>query len=184
MHNPAEEEFRLRPLTEPDLPLLAGWIQAPHVGRWWHEPVGLADVRTDYLPCIQGTDPTHALILEVQGQPAGFAQWYRWVDNLEHAGKLGAFDDEAGLDYLLAEPGRCGHGLGTRLIAAILAEIVQTWPEVGGVLVDPEEGNRASRRVLEKNGLSLVRVVEIADPSGYPIGPTAIYRRRFSAPPR
>ncbi|MGI8667615.1 MAG: GNAT family N-acetyltransferase [Jatrophihabitans sp.] len=174
----------LRPLTEPDLALLVGWVAAAHVSRWWRDPATADAVRADYLPCIQGSDPTHVLIAELDGRPLGFAQWYRWADNTEHAASLGAAMDEAGFDYLIGDPGDCGIGLGTRLIAAIIDRLRRAWPEVGGVVVDPEEANLASRRVLEHNGLDLVRLVQLADPSGSPIGPTAVYRRRFSAPPQ
>ncbi len=184
MRTPADEVLTLRPLTEADLPLLARWIARPHVARWWHEPGGLADIRAEYLPCINGADPTQALVVELADTPVGFAQWYRWADNAEHAQLLGAASDEAGIDYLLGETQYCGRGLGSRLIATMLDRIRTGWPAVGGVLVDPEQRNLASCRVLEKNGLRLVRLVEIADPSGHPIGPTAIYRRRFSAPPQ
>jgi aminoglycoside 6'-N-acetyltransferase len=174
----------LRPLTESDLPLLAEWLARPHVARWWYEPVGLAAIRAEYLPCIHGTDPTQALVVEVDGAPAGFAQWYRWADNADHAQKLGATDDEAGIDYLLAEPSHCGRGLGSRLVADLIQRLRLAWPAAGGLVVDPEHSNQASCRVLEKNGLSLVRVEQIDDPGGYPLGPTAIYRRRFSEQPR
>jgi hypothetical protein len=46
-------------------------------------------------------------------------------------------------------------------------------------VVDPEYGNQASCRVLEKNGLSVVGIEQIEDHDGYPLGPTAIYRLRF-----
>ena len=172
-----------RPLTEPDLPLLAEWIARPHVARWWYEPVGAAAVRAEYLPCIRGTEPTHALLAHLDGIEVGFAQWYRWADYPEHAGKLGAADDEAGIDYLLADSARCGQGVGTRLVGALIEQIRQAWPAVGGLVVDPEHSNRASCRVLEKNGFRLVRVVQL-EADGHPQGPTAVYRRRLSGQPR
>ncbi|HET6211149.1 MAG TPA: GNAT family N-acetyltransferase [Jatrophihabitans sp.] len=169
----------LRPLAVDDLPLLAEWITRPHVARWWYAPVGLAAVREEYLPCIEGDEPTQARVVEIDGSPAGFAQWYRWADNLEHAAKLGAAQDEAGFDYLLAEPRHCGRGIGTRLIAELIRQVRSSWPELAGLVVDPEQQNRASCRVLEKNGLHLVRVARIEDTDGYPLGDTAIYRCRF-----
>ena len=169
----------LRLLTEDDLPLLADWIARPHVARWWYAPVGLAAVRADYLPCIEGRDPTQARIVEIGGHPAGFVQWYRWDDNLDHAAKLGADPDEGGFDYLLADPGYCGQGLGTQLVAELIRQVRMTWSDLAGVVVDPEVQNRASCRVLEKNGLRLIRVTRIEDTGGYPLGDTAIYRMRF-----
>jgi len=170
----------LRSLTEDDLPLLAEWVSRPHVARWWYAPVGLEAIRAEYLPCIQGSEPTQVRVVEIGGQPAGFAQWYRWADNPEHAAKLGADPDEAGFDYLLADPAYCGQGLGTQLVAELIQQVRSTWPELGGLVVDPEAQNRPSCRVLEKNGLRLVRVARIEDTDGYPLGDTAIYRHRFN----
>ncbi|HEX8767079.1 MAG TPA: hypothetical protein VF714_01845, partial [Jatrophihabitans sp.] len=48
-------------------------------------------------------------------------------------------------------------------------------------LVDPEETNLASRRVLEKNGLCLVEVKQLVNLDGAATGPSAIYRCRFPA---
>ncbi|HJQ01536.1 MAG TPA: GNAT family N-acetyltransferase [Jatrophihabitans sp.] len=183
MHTTTGNTLAFRPLTESDLPLLAEWIARPHVARWWYEPVGSAAVRAEYLPCVHGTEPTHALVAQLDGIEVGFAQWYRWADYPEHAGKLGADEDEAGIDYLVADPARCSQGFGTRLVGALIEQVRLAWPAVAGLVVDPEQGNRASCRVLEKNGFHLVRVVQL-EAEGHPVGPTAVYRRRFSAQPR
>jgi aminoglycoside 6'-N-acetyltransferase len=177
-----EPSLRLRPLTAPDLALLVDWVERPHVSRWWHDPVGWAEIEAHYLPCVTGTDPTHALIVELEGEPIGFAQWYRWLDYPDYGGKLRAADDEAGMDYLLGSERHCGHGVGTRLIAALLDLVRHDWPDARGVVIDPEVANQASRRVLEKNGLQLVFCAQVEEPSAY--GPSAVYRLRFSAPPR
>ncbi len=171
--------IRLRSLVVADLPLLSGWFAAAHVERWWHESSDPARVRAEYLPCVEGKEPTRALIAELPTGPFGFAQWYRWSDYPDHARSVGADPDEAGFDYLIGPPTACGRGLGTQLIAALVGHILQRDPTVAGFVVDPEVANAASRRVLEKNGFELVAVKDIPDPDGHPIGPTAVYRRRL-----
>jgi RimJ/RimL family protein N-acetyltransferase len=171
----------LRPLTVADLPLMCRWISAPHVHRWWHDSSDPAAVSAEYLPCIEGGEPSHPLIAESPAGPVGFLQWYRWRNYPDYAGRIGAGSDEAGFDYLIGEPEFCGKGLGTRLIAALIDHILEQDPTVGGFVVDPEQANTASRRVLEKNRLLLVGVTEIADPEDPQTGPTAIYRLRLTA---
>jgi aminoglycoside 6'-N-acetyltransferase len=171
----------LRPMTAADLPLMCRWLGEAHVHRWWHDSAEPAAVSAEYLPCIEGVEPSHPLIAELPTGPVAFLQWYRWADYPDYGAQLDARPDEAGFDYLIGEQAYCGHGLGTRLIAALIRRIREQDPTVGGFLVDPEETNTASRRVLEKNGLQLVGVKQLVDPNGPPTGPSAIYRCRLTA---
>ena len=171
----------LRPMTVADLPLMCQWLGAPHVHRWWHDSSEPAAVSAEYLPCIEGVEPSHPVIAELPAGPVAFLQWYWWADYPDYGRKVDAAADEAGFDYLIGEEACCGQGLGTRLVAALIRHIREQDPTVGGVVVDPEQANTASRRVLEKNGLRLVAVKQIDDPDGRPVGPSAIYRRRFTA---
>jgi aminoglycoside 6'-N-acetyltransferase len=171
----------LRPMTAADLPLMCRWLGAAHVHQWWHDSAEPAAVSAEYLPCIEGVEPSRPLIAELPTGPVAFVQWYRWADYPDYAARIGAGPDEAGFDYLIGEEACCGHGLGTRLIAALMRLIREQEPSIGGVVVDPEQANTASRRVLEKNGLRLVAVKQIDDPDGHPVGPSAIYRLRFTA---
>jgi aminoglycoside 6'-N-acetyltransferase len=166
-------------MTAADLPLMCRWLGAAHVHRWWHDSAEPAAVRAHYLPAIEGAEPSHPLIAELPAGPIGFGQWYRWADYSEYGRQLDAAPDEAGLDYLIGEREYCGRGLGTRLIAELISYVREQDPTVGGVVVDPEAANTASRRVLEKNGLRLVAIRQVIDPEAPPTGPSAIYRRRF-----
>jgi aminoglycoside 6'-N-acetyltransferase len=183
-HRPDPEDpagIRLRPLAVADLPLLCRWIGRPHVHQWWHDSSEPAAVGAEYLPCIEGSEPSHPLIAELPAGPVGFLQWYRWADYPDYARRIGAGSDEAGFDYLIGEAALCGKGLGTRLIAALIDHILEQDPTVGGFVIDPEQANTASRRVLEKNGLLLVAMTETGDPEDPQAGPTAVYRLRLAA---
>lgn len=170
----------IRDLELSDLPLLSAWSQRPHVERWWHEPADLDATRAAYLPVILGTDPTHMCVVELEGRPIGCIQWARWRDYPQEAGRRAAAEDEVSVDYFIGEPDLIGQGIGTRMIAAALTYVRQQAPDVAGALIDPEQGNRASCRALEKNGFRLVDVRQIQDPGEPVLGPTAIYRLRFS----
>jgi len=84
-----------------------------------------------------------------------------------------ALAGEAGIDYAIGDPAHTGHGTGTELIAALVAEVRSHYPGAG-ILVDPDARNTASRRVLEKNGFRLVTVRPVATEPGS--DPMAIYR--------
>jgi GNAT superfamily N-acetyltransferase len=80
---------------------------------------------------------------------------------------------DCGIDYALSEPAVAGRGVGTELVAALVAEVLAHHPGAG-ILSDPQATNTASRRVLEKNGFVLV--AERPVPSEPVAAPMAIYR--------
>jgi aminoglycoside 6'-N-acetyltransferase len=159
----------LRPLTEADLPTVTEWMRAPHVARWWHEDPDT--VREQYLPSIEGSDPTVVLIAARDLEPVGLGQWYRWDDNPVDRDIYGIPAGTVGFDYLIGHPRHCDRGLGTALVAALL-EVTPQLP----VWVTPEEVNEPSRRVLEKNGFELMAVKQCQHPDEPWAGPTALYR--------
>jgi RimJ/RimL family protein N-acetyltransferase len=149
-----EPRVELRPMVENDLALVAAWLREPHVSRWWREdPAAEID---GYRRCIEGTDPTVALIAEAEGGPVGWCQWYRWHE-YPQAAQFGARPGEIGIDYAIGAPDAVGRGIGTELIDALLRQARIAEP-TAPVLVAVDVANTASRRVLEKNGFRLVGV--------------------------
>src|SRR5215475_10946901 len=74
-----------RPLERSDFRLLQEWLAAPHVAVWWKECLDLASVEAKYGPRVDGTEPTHVFVVEQEGRPIGWIQWYLWADYPEHA---------------------------------------------------------------------------------------------------
>ncbi|HEU5007574.1 MAG TPA: GNAT family N-acetyltransferase [Jatrophihabitantaceae bacterium] len=144
----------LRPMVEDDLALIAGWLREPHVARWWRED---PDTEIDgYRRCIEGIEPTVALIAVAQGGPVGWCQWYRWSE-YPQSSQFAARPGDLGIDYAIGVPDAVGRGLGTELIGVLLGQARIAEPSAP-VLVAVDVANTASRRVLEKNGFRLVGV--------------------------
>lgn len=152
----ASASLSLRRMTPADLPLMHRWANAPHVVRWWREGGSLASVSANYLPMIEGTDPTVALIVELDSVPIGHAQFGRWGDFPDDAARFDARADDYCIDYFIGDAALCGQGLGTQLIARLVEYVRDDVPAPGpaGFLVDVEAANRPSCRVLEKNGFT------------------------------
>jgi len=165
----------LRPMTGQDLPLVAGWLRQPHISVWWLPGTTAEEEAAKYRArVVHGADAgTHLLTVCVAGIPVGWCQWYLWADDLAAAEAMDALPGEAGIDYAIGDPAHTGHGTGTELIAALVAEVRRHHPGAG-ILVDPDARNTASRRVLEKNGFRLVAVRPVATEPG--TEPMAIYR--------
>jgi aminoglycoside 6'-N-acetyltransferase len=160
----------LRPMTTADLALVEGWLGRPHVARWWTEDP--QQELAGYRRCISGAEPTAALVVMVDGRPVGWCQWYRWADYPESA-QYGAGERDIGIDYAIGEPEQVGRGVGTAMIAVLLAAIRERHPDAAAlVAVDP--ANAASRRVLEKNGFALAELRAI---ESEPEDVSALYRR-------
>ena len=170
-------------MTTEDLVLMHRWAHARHVARWWREDGTLDQTRQNYLPMIQGTDPTVPLVVEVDGLPVGHAQWCRWGDFPEDGARFDADPDEYCIDYFIGDPDLCGRGIGTMLIAALVEAVHDAVDSTGaapvGFLVDVEQANTASCRVLQKNGFT-------ASPDPHPdretderSGATVLYRRAW-----
>lgn len=165
----------LRPMTESDLELVRSWLTEPHVARWYLAQSSLERELAELRSCVVGKEPTHALIALTRGREIGWCQWYRCADYPKHAAGIGAEPGDVGLDYAIGDPARIGEGLGTALIAAMIARIRAEHSQAG-LVADPDAANAASRRVLEKNHFELVDVRVV--PSERSDREMAIYRLR------
>lgn len=164
----------LRPLALDDLERIAAFLAEPHVARWWLAATTAEAELAKYRRRVGGEDvATHMLAVVDDQRVVGWCQWYRWDDHPEHAAAVGALEGECGIDYAIGDSATLGRGVGTRMVAALVAEVRRHQPGAG-VLVDPDARNAASRRVLEKNGFELV---EVHTPPAA-TGPVALYRLR------
>lgn len=170
----------LRRMNPADLDFVRTWLSTPEVARWYLVGSTIADELADLRRCILGEEPTEVLVVAERDKPIGWCQWYLCRDYPDHAAAVGAEADDVGIDYAIGDPAHWGHGVGTALIAALVAHIRQ-WHPHAGVIADPEASNVASRRVLEKNGFQLLgeRPV-VSDPTPAPM---AIYRLDLKAGP-
>jgi aminoglycoside 6'-N-acetyltransferase len=164
----------IRPMAVRDLTMVHRWLQEPHIARWFTGE-STAEVELEkYRRRIERSESaTTMCVVELGGNPVGWSQWYRWEDYPASASATGAKEGEVGADYALGETDAVGHGVGTAMVAAMVEEVRRHHP-TAGLLVVPEASNRASRRVLEKNGFELVDVRPIdTEPHDRPM---AIYR--------
>lgn len=163
----------VRDMTAADLLMIGGWLREPHVARWWSDEP--AEQLAEFDEAITGCDPSHVLVVEVEGRPVGWAQWYRWADSPDEAPQYGATEHDFGIDYGIGATADVGRGMGTELIALLVHQVRQEHPGAP-ILVAVATPNVASRRVLEKNGFVLVDERMIDSEPGDEL--TALYRRR------
>jgi RimJ/RimL family protein N-acetyltransferase len=81
----------------------------------------------------------------------------------------------AGIDYLIGEVDRCGHGVGSTAIAAFTTVVFDLYPDMTTVVAVPQRDNRASCRALEKAGFSLLREQDLDSDALSEGGISAVY---------
>lgn len=143
-HNPVHR-YSFRPLTDEDMPMLAGWLAAPHVAAWWGDPQQELEAIRGHLDSIS----VEPFIIELDGRPIGYIQSYD-----PHLEEDHPYQDQPtgtlGIDPFIGEPDLVGIGHGPRL----LEEFVELLFEEGAprVIIDPDPANTAAIRAYEKAG--------------------------------
>ena len=155
----ATDSITFRRLSRPDFPLLEQWLKKPHVLRWWREPLDGAALEAKYGPRIDGIEPTFVFVIEYDGRPVGWIQWYRWADYELHARKIGAAFSDAGIDLAIGALDMIGRGLGPVVLKSFIDQIVFADSSITAVVSDPEASNVRSRRAFEKAGFESGAVV-------------------------
>jgi aminoglycoside 6'-N-acetyltransferase len=180
--------IELRPMQADDLVDLERWLGEPHVARWWRHTTPAEEFQKLSARVAGTRDPAiRMLTILERGSGAagavariGWCQWYPCGALPPGPAALGARAGDCGIDYAIGEPAAIGRGLGIQLIAALVAEIRRHHPGAG-VIADPDAANLASRRVLERNGFSLVALRAIAgERQDLPV---AVYRLDGAAHP-
>lgn len=156
-----------------DLTLVERWLGEPHVARWFLAGSSLEAELADIRSSVAGTQPVHMYVVCDDGVPVGWCQWYRCHVDPAWAADIGAEPGDCGIDYAIGDQARVGSGVGTEMIAALVALVRKALPGCG-IVADPDAGNTASRRVLEKNRFELVGIKAMdSEPTDDPM---AIYR--------
>src|SRR5699024_1045811 len=144
-----------RRVRDADLPLLTEWLSATHVQRWFpNHPKDVLTARQRYAESIADRSPLRMWVAPGDGYPIGCVQDYRVRDCDDLAVRVQRLDAVA-LDYLIADPGHTGHGLGTRMVSRFLhGVLLRDHPDAGRFVAAPDHRNRASLRLLEKVGFT------------------------------
>lgn len=159
----AEGDLAIRRLRdEPDdYALIVAWRGTPHVHEWWdpdEPPPDLAAVAAELRPTTRASDPTTACIIEVDGRPAGFIQFYPWASEGEYMREVGISvpDGAWGLDIFIGEPACLHRGIGSRAVR-LLTDQLFTNDGVSAVALATETTNTHAHAAYERAGMRAVQ---------------------------
>jgi aminoglycoside 6'-N-acetyltransferase len=140
-----EPEYGFRPVTEADLPMIAGWLAEPHVAPWWDDPeTEIAAIR-DHIDSVE----VEPLIVELDGRPIAYLQSYDPHMEDDHPYADQPFGT-LGLDLSVGVPELVGIGHGPAIVRQFVGLLfAEGAPRV---VVDPHPGNGRAIRAYEKAG--------------------------------
>ena len=158
--------FTFGPIVRADYPQVSAWLRQPHVERWWCDDPADAALEAEYGGVIGGREAAEVFIAHRQGRPLGLVQRFALSAYPEYRDEIAAWTPVPpqawSLDYFLGEPDALLRGWGTELVGQLTAGIWSRAPEADAVLVPVHADNRASWRVLERNGYRKVAHAEMA----------------------
>lgn len=140
-----ENSYDFRPVTEADLPMIAGWLAEPHVAEWWDDPEKeIAEIRA-HIDSVS----VEPLIVELDGSPVAYLQSYDPHLEDDHPYADQPFGT-LGIDLSIGPPELVGIGHGS----AIVRQFVEELFEEGAprVIIDPHPDNGRAISAYEKAG--------------------------------
>ena len=150
-------EISFQPVTRDDLPMLKGWLEAPHMREWWGEP----DEELGFIEdMVEGRDTSRPFLFSVDDEPVGYIQyWFLGHHQNEEWLKdnpwLAAFPAEAiGVDLSIGKPELLSKGIGSAALGKFTRERSREGFET--IVIDPDAANRRAVRAYEKAGYRAV----------------------------
>ena len=141
--------YAFRRVTSSDLPLLAEWLDSPHVARWWGNPAEELKEIEEHLSSIS----VEPFIILLDDEPIGYMQSYDIHAEGDHP-----YRDQPpgtiGIDLSIGDPDLIGKGHGPRIIDAFVRRLFHDG--VPRVVIDPNPANEAAIRAYIKAGFRVL----------------------------
>jgi aminoglycoside 6'-N-acetyltransferase len=160
-----DADLRIREMRDEqaDYDLISRWRSEPHVHEWWDPddpPLTAEGAAEQYGPRARGEEKTTACIVELEGRPIGYLQFYRWRPSAEAEEELDiqADPDTFGIDVFIGEPELIGRGIGTRVVE-LACRYLETNRGASWIALTTEIANERAQRAYEKAGFRKVRRV-------------------------
>jgi aminoglycoside 6'-N-acetyltransferase len=157
-------DLSFRPIDEDgDVARIVAWLRDPEVGAWWHGLTETYDERFVHEHVLGGDEPhVTKAIVELDGRPIGFQQWYPLAEEPEALREYGVDVGDAayGIDQFIGDSSLHGQGVGTRQVRAVADWLVgPEGPGARRVFTDPVVENARAVRCYEKAGFTRIRIL-------------------------
>jgi aminoglycoside 6'-N-acetyltransferase len=139
------DQYRFRPMTDADLPMVQRWLAAPHVAQWWGDPGEQFGLVSEDLK----NPAMDQFIVATGDRDFGYLQSYDlddWPDETFRAQPPGT----RAIDHFIGEPDMVGRGHGSAFIRALVDNLLATGAP--RVITDPDVANARAIRACWKAG--------------------------------
>jgi aminoglycoside 6'-N-acetyltransferase len=143
-----------------DYQLIVGWRNLPHVREWWDPddpPLRIDGAMEELRPSTQPGDSNAACIIEFDGAPTGYLQFYPWDEEHAYLAEVGITIPAGawGLDIFIGEPSLVDKGIGSRTVRLISDHL---FAEHGAtaVALATETGNHRAQAAYVRAGMRIV----------------------------
>lgn len=138
----------LRSLTDADITLMDVWLNKEYIIKWYENPA-------DWLHEIKERHGAFSFIkhfIVMEGEtPIGFCQYYDCFYAKEYWYTVDKQNDTFSVDYLIGEEAYLNKGYG-KTIVALLTDTIKNNESCNRIIVQPDQDNIASNKVLIANG--------------------------------
>lgn len=158
------QTISFRPLAHADFNVMRMWFNTPHVQRFYSlRHWTTEEVENKLSPYIRQEKPVFGFIIMLNNKDIGYIQHYKIIDFPWPEQSLSdeIIQTGAGLDFFIGEPEFVGKGTGTKILKAILDQLI--WPQFNYCVVDPDKRNHAMIRCNEKVGFKVHKIIHTVD---------------------
>ncbi len=141
--------------AESEYQLLLKWLATPEVSEWYFNDKGvtLEGIKKKYRPRVLGTHHVHPCIIEFEGRPVGYIQFYETIHEHEYLAKKPVLrePDVYAIDMFLGEPDIFSQGIGSKSLK-LMADYLAKEKGAQKIIIDPDTRNERAIRAYEKAG--------------------------------
>jgi RimJ/RimL family protein N-acetyltransferase len=147
------DRIGFEPFREKHLPLMARWLEAPHVREWWGDP---AEELDHIREMIAGRDTTRPSVILLDGRPIGYIQVWSLGDHqnetwlVDHPWLAEFPPETVGVDITISEEALLSKGIGSATLKLFLAGLIAEGHRT--IIIDPDPANARAVRAYEKAG--------------------------------
>jgi aminoglycoside 6'-N-acetyltransferase len=152
----ARNDYDFRPIVRADLEMIARWLRAPAVVRWWGNPDEQLALVTSDLDEPQ----MHQWIVAHAGRPFAYVQAYR-IEAWPQPHFQDLIPGTIAIDAFVGEEDMLGIGHGARFLRAIALQLCEDGAP--DVVIDPDVDNARARRAYRRAGFGGDRVCDTGE---------------------
>lgn len=141
------------------------WLNKGETLKWYaRKPQTEEEVAAKYLERLQ-TPGVHCFIIEINSVPSGYLQIYCLNSFPDYYALLNGKPGDYGLDLFIGEAKHMGGGMGSKIVAKALSELVFSRKGAKRCLLGPHPDNKRAIRCYEKCGFRFQEIVTTPEES-------------------